>query len=375
MFTRYWDASDGCGFDRVLYQVRPLEVKINQHPQFREICNDILEEFGVGYVSEDNIKILGLKSNGKRIKGRVEGGRATTIDKLIEIDNQEFKINIKGSSARFNGVERFYFQRDKIKNARQRMIIAKMLLENGYIDIISDSDYGDDAPHGGQNYLYASDALELSDGTFSKKLGMHICPVLMATKLDKKYVIKIGRGMWNYKGEYGQDIRLVPSNIRVQKIETDTGIHDLDEKYLEKVESDKEEFKQNLITSFVKATFLSFRTLRKTEDEKYSTYLYENVDPLKDGNIAGNGTLYFSDLEGIVFSDSMRKTDIWEVLKRREYDIEIFNKILSQTLNKGKKEFLKENINLVEENLPKNLEISIGSDGRNSFYTFKLLGL
>lgn len=376
MSVSYWDASNGRGLNRILYQAEPLDLKVNPHTPFRKICADIYDEFGTGYFPEDNFTILGKKPVGRRIVGKVEGGRGTTLDKIIEIGDQEFKINIKGSSARFDGKEKYYarfLRSDFVKGAAQKARAQELFDKKGFLDIICDIHSEMSTPHGGQAYRRSIWALNRSEDLFSKTLGMHICPVLMVPKLNPDDIVGYTslEGYSNqYVGDYGQDIRLVPSNVRVKPVDSDMGIHDLDDELFEKLMDDErvshQEFIENLMASFVRASCLPFNTMNMS-DGLCSAYCYSNVNPKKDGVMGGDGVLYFSDLEGIFYNYDIKETDISQYISTIQSDINCLAQILSCASNKCKKNILKENKSIVEENLPKNLEIS-KTDSDNRIY-------
>lgn len=374
MVVNYLDASKSHELDRVLYQVEPAGLDTNPYPFFKKICAELKQPFGTGYISADNFKIIGKQPTGELLTGKLCGGRATTIDKTVDIEGQEFKINVKGSSARFDGKDDIvvnYFNIERIEDKNQRELLIKELKEKGFIDVIASNHCWSNTPYGGQNQEYSCNALKLSDAVFSDILKMHICPVLMVPGLDEGHIIDCG-SFGRYQGKYSQDIRLIPSNVRLEPVPFDAGVYGLSKEIFRDIKVSKEEFKKNIMTSIIQSLCLPFNTI-KEDGRKTSAYFYNGVNPKKDSAIAGNGVAYFSDLEGVRLQQKLlEKMPIPDTIIAIERDIDDLAKCLSSVFSEDKKDFLKDNIGIVEEILPDNLYIS-ETDSQNRIYLWTSL--
>lgn len=160
--------------------------------------------------------------------------------------------------------------------------------------------YGGQAPDNAMIGLMASGRADVADIA-----GFRICPVVALVRLPDALAKVASSFYWyrRYAGEYWQEVRLMPSNVRLYFHSPVTFGMDTPAAFeLFRISSFEqcEPFLENLARSLIAALTLYARTLRF--DEWRGRYLglgYHDVWLDKDAVIAADGTLHFADLEGI----------------------------------------------------------------------------
>jgi hypothetical protein len=160
--------------------------------------------------------------------------------------------------------------------------------------------YGAQAPDNAMIALLASlraDGIEIA--------GFHICPIVALVRLPDVFADIASKFFWyrRYNGTYWQEIRLMPSNVRLYFQSPVTfGANTAEAFSLFGLDSFTacEDFIERLARSSIAALTLYARTLRyDSARERYLGLGYHDVWLDKDAVIASDGTLHFADLEGI----------------------------------------------------------------------------
>ncbi len=378
MVTPYWNARVYKSTDlirRKLYQVAPTEVRKNKY--FPDISNS--ELFDKAYLPASVLDLAGVEIPHNSLNGRISGGRATTLDEVFRIGDQEFKVNIKGSSSRAEvRSEHLYNVRDgndiaeinpdyrsRLKQVSRK---SKTRINGRYIDFIAD-DAVTERPYGGQNFEWGVDALHLSTSIRPRNLNMLICPTISVPHLKKSFMPSLFRqnNHEQYMGMLGQEIRLLPSNVRLMD---DLGIVKLTPKLFEHLNGkERRDFKYNLITSLLQAATVSARTCRKVSGDKYTAVVLDMSAVDRDCAIAADGKAYYTDLESIE-----TKTDF-----ARQFELETKNMVdnaiegLAPALGyETEVDFVKAEIDTIHGAIPKSVKIDpvkdIDSDNPGTGY-------
>lgn len=298
-----------------LYTVEPVRLYINKN--FPDIARE--EDFQTSYIPSDLLKVVGIRKHGKKVVGISEGGRSAVFpERTYTIGDQEFAVNVKGCGCLYTPDK---LLSEGLPNKVRRRIERLNKTVNSNLTLITNQYDAYDRPIGGQRLDWALENLYISDGVFSKELGMYICPVISVAEISGAYILEIDG--YIYKYGYGQEIRLVPSNVR---LEYDRGIYNLGYRnnlnyLIRKVGIRKEDFLINLLRTSLQACLLEARTMKRDKDRKFSAYTYDVVDLYKDGVIAADGKLYFADLECIKMKEFVQD----EIICRIQYGIHGFN--------------------------------------------------
>jgi hypothetical protein len=162
------------------------------------------------------------------------------------------------------------------------------------------------SPYGGQGLEHATTALQVSERAELTSLdGFLIAPVVKICLLPERLQEQLRHIHWyrRYTGRMVQELRLVPSNIRVYFHAKNTlGNHVAHVFDLFSIQSNEEALQ--FATRFVRSTMamltLFARTLQYDEaTDEYRGLDFHDVWLDKDAVLAPNGSVYFVDLEGI----------------------------------------------------------------------------
>jgi len=162
------------------------------------------------------------------------------------------------------------------------------------------------SPYGGQGVEHASTALRVSEMADLTSIGgFLIAPVVKVCFLPRRLEDRLRSIHWyrHYRGRMVQELRLVPSNVRIyfhaRSTVGNTVGHVFD---LFSIDSNPRalRFETNFVRSTVAMLTLFARTM--TADASHTHYRgldFHDVWLDKDAVVAPNGAVYFVDLEGI----------------------------------------------------------------------------
>jgi len=164
------------------------------------------------------------------------------------------------------------------------------------------------SPYGGQGLPHARTALRVSElADLTSIRGFRIAPVVKVAFLPKELEDRLRSIHWyrRYRDRIVQELRLVPSNVRVyfharSTVGTDpSGVFD---QFGIDTAAKAHRFVVNLVRSGVAMLTLYARTLTSDQSRARCTGLdFQDVWLDKDAVLAPDGTAFFVDLEGIDF--------------------------------------------------------------------------
>lgn len=162
------------------------------------------------------------------------------------------------------------------------------------------------SPYGGQGLEHATTALAVSERADLTSIGgFRIAPVLKIAYLPKEVQEHLRRIHWyrRYPGPIVQELRLVPSNIRVYFHSRNTignAIRHVFDLYGIDAGWKAHRFETNFLRSGVAMLTLFTRSMRyDPARRRYRGLDFHDVWLDKDAVVAPDGTVYFVDLEGI----------------------------------------------------------------------------
>ncbi len=134
--------------------------------------------------------------------------------------------------------------------------------------------------------------------------GFRIAPVIGIVSMEKELQERIRELYWyrKYNGDFVQEIRLMPSNIRLYFHATSTvgnNISKVFEMFNINDNRASTEFMVNFMKSGLAALTAFSRTLKKEDDRIYSGLDFFDVWLDKDAVLSSDGTIFFVDLEGV----------------------------------------------------------------------------
>jgi len=242
---------------------------------------------------------------------------AVDPNKSVSIDGIDFYLSVKGIGSTTNPFSRQLLRKDEIASLLTDADVRnKIMLSNGGLHrYLTGEMWCRGSPYGVQGLRYANIAMNASEyDDITSIHGFRIAPVVSIVFLPPQLQDQIRRLYWyrQFKEEIVQEIRLVPSNVRIYfhsdwTIGEDTcmvfQLFDIDSN--EKAE----EFERNFLKSGMAVLTLLPRSWKKNGDGTYSGLDFYDVWLDKDAVLAPDGTIFWADLEGLE----------WITLWNREY--------------------------------------------------------
>ncbi len=161
------------------------------------------------------------------------------------------------------------------------------------------------SPYGGQGEEHGLIALETSNMAQPLSInGFMVAPVIRLIYLPENMEKEIKNIYWyrKFKGRIVQELRLVPSNVRIYFHSYNTLGSNISRIFdMFSIGSNEQaiDFEINFIRSGLAALSIFARTMRIEVDGSFSGLDYFDVWIDKDAVVAPDGTLYFVDLEGV----------------------------------------------------------------------------
>ncbi|MCI4319085.1 MAG: hypothetical protein L3K23_02995 [Thermoplasmata archaeon] len=181
------------------------------------------------------------------------------------------------------------------------------------------------SPYGGQGLPHATTALNVSErADLTSLAGFRIAPVVKIALLPAEVEARIKGLHWYRKfgGRLVQELRLVPSNVRVYfHARTNVGQEVARVFDLFRIDSAEKahRFEVNFVRSAIPLLTLFARTLSfERERGRYRGLDFQDVWLDKDAVVAPDGTIYFVDLEGVE-EVAVEPTDVREKLEDQVY--------------------------------------------------------
>jgi hypothetical protein len=281
----------------------PLEIVGD--PRFESFWSRELEGC---YVPELLWRLAG-KPPGVPIEGVRDDNRSALLtDRRLVVGDREFLAAVKGCGAAVDAYENVPLTAARVREiCRDPQLADRLASEDGKgSGFITGERWFGNTPYGGQAPDNAAIGLLASLRSDRGQLaGFPICPIVALVRLADAFGEVASRFFWyrRYEGSYWQELRLMPSNVRVYFHSPITFGLDTSRAFaLFGLESfdDAERFLGNLARSTFAALTLFARSLRPdVRRGGYRGLDYHDVWLDKDAVIAADGTMHFADLEGI----------------------------------------------------------------------------
>jgi hypothetical protein len=225
------------------------------------------------------------------------------------LDGQPFYLSVKGVGS---GVDPFSLRRLDAEYAAEltdRPDVRERLRRSpgeALGGVITGELWLRGSPYGGQGLSHATTAMRISERADLTSIGgFRIAPVVKVAYLPMELEARLKSIHWyrRFPGRLVQEIRLVPSNVRVYFHSRSTLGNDVNQVFdLFRVDAGTRghQFELNFVRSGIALLTLFARTLRAEPDgERYSGLDFHDVWLDKDAVLAPDGTAFFVDLEGI----------------------------------------------------------------------------
>ncbi|MCL4447414.1 MAG: hypothetical protein M0Z77_04875 [Thermoplasmatales archaeon] len=248
--------------------------------------------------------------------------RSTSID----IDGTKFYLSVKGIGSTVQPFSRKNFDPEEIrllsgisgvdnllgsrKDVSQRFITGELWLRG--------------SPYGGQGLEHATNALRVSEMADLTDLnGFRVAPLINIVEIPEDLEKKIKKIFWyrRFRGKIVQEVRLVPSNVRIFFHSGSTignNVRSVFDLFKIETEDKAYEFLVNFVRSGIAFLTLFTRSLRSNEDDTVSGYDFYDVWLDKDAVLSPEGTIYFVDLEGLEWI-RVKREDVAEKIDDQVY--------------------------------------------------------
>jgi hypothetical protein len=181
------------------------------------------------------------------------------------------------------------------------------------------------SPYGGQGLEHATTALRVSERADPTSIhGFRIAPVVKVCYLPKSLEERLRGIHWyrRYRGRIVQELRLVPSNVRVYFHSRSTVGNNVGHVF-DLFAVDSNERALGFETNFVRSTMAMLTLFARTMIWDGDRNAYRGLDFLdvwldKDAVVAPTGSVYFVDLEGIE-EIAVARSDVKEKIEDQVY--------------------------------------------------------
>lgn len=274
-------------------------------PRFRSFWAD---EPPSAYVPELLWKLAG-KPAGVAVSGVRDDNRSALLPRRRHVvGTREYIAAVKGCGAAVDAYENAPLTASRVRALSRGVAFADVLgSEDGSTQgFITAERWFGNTPYGGQAPDNAAIGFLTSLRAVDAQIaGFHVCPIIGLVRIPEELAAIASRFFWyrRYEGEFWQEVRLMPSNVRLYFHSPVTfGVDTSRALSLFGVASfeDAERFLENLARSSLSALTLYARSLRHDAARGvYAGLGYHDVWLDKDAVIAPDGTMHFADLEGI----------------------------------------------------------------------------
>ena len=180
------------------------------------------------------------------------------------------------------------------------------------------------SPYGGQGLEHATISLNVSEmADITSINGFRIAPLVNIISIPDELESRIKKIFWyrRFSGKIVQEVRLVPSNVRIF-FHSGSTLSGNVAAVFDMFNIDTEEKAYNFLGNFVRSgiSFLTLfvRSLKSYDDGTLGGYDFYDVWLDKDAVLAPDGTIYFVDLEGLQWI-RIREEDLAEKIDDQIY--------------------------------------------------------
>ncbi len=315
----------------VEYQITPDRVTKNSMLNVGEDYTD--------YFYVNPMQAVGRKNGvSNPVLARPHGGRAVSLigEEKITVGNNEYTVNVKGAGTialmwgkhtddGYNKMTLYTDATSDIDHGHSVRVRETGIpglsygMKMGKFKLVSlitnlDFDPGEEGAHrpiGGQDPYIAGEALKSSVSMQKDGVKMNFCPVLSTVEMDLKNYTKTICSEEEHKCEtvekprYAQEIRLVPSNIRIDTPSHHLGIlpvnaaADVIRQDLVNKAVDLDGFVENMVNTSKQIYFLPYFSRKENSVDRYNAYTFSASDVPADTTLDGRGNAFYTDLESI----------------------------------------------------------------------------
>ena len=226
---------------------------------------------------------------------------------LLKMDGTDFYLSVKGIGSTTNPFSTQLLGKAEICNLLKDSTLKNRIVNSEGIPprYITGELWLRGSPYGGQGLEHATTSIRVSEmADLTSIHGFRIAPVVKVVFLPEGLENEIKKIYWyrRFRGRMVQEIRLVPSNVRIYfhsgstvggNIRSVFDLFGIDSNYK------AVDFLKNFIKSGIAYLTLFPRTIKNNENGTFCGLDFYDVWLDKDAVLAPDGTIYFVDLEGL----------------------------------------------------------------------------
>lgn len=312
-------------------ELKGLPLDLNLYETSETVTNKYFQGFSIPdferiYLPESMRPFTGQQPLSK--KGFLTDDHRGAVSKtpILTIDGTDFYLSIKGIGSTTNPFSHHVFGSDEISYLIQDPELKERVVSSGgnAPRYITGELWLRGSPYGGQGLQHATTAMKVSEmADLTSIHGFRIAPLAKIVVLPEELETEIKKVYWyrKFRGRIVQEIRLVPSNIRIYFHAGSTIGGDVSSIFdLFGIDADYKAlaFLKNFVKSGIAYLSLFVRTIASNIDGTYSGLDFSDVWLDKDAVLAPDGTIYFVDLEGLEWI-SIGKDRIQEKIQDQIY--------------------------------------------------------
>ncbi len=252
-------------------------------------------------------------------------GAVSTLPSL-KIDGSDFYLSVKGVGSTTNPFSHQLLDKSEICNLLRDSRLNEKILNSPDCAqrYITGELWLRGSPYGGQGLQHATTSLRVSEmANLTSIHGFRIAPLVKIVFLPQDLEREIKKIFWyrRFAGRMVQEIRLVPSNVRIYFHSGSTvgsNIHSLFEIFGVDSNDKALEFMKNFVKSGIAFLTLFVRSIKSNVDGTFSGLDFYDVWLDKDAVLSPDGNIFFVDLEGLEWITVCEK-DVQEKIEDQIY--------------------------------------------------------
>ena len=293
-------------------KLKGLPLTLDTYEASEFLTNKHFKEFKVPdfekiYVPESMRPFLDVTPSGSKEFIVDDNRGAVATLPFVKLDGTDFYLSVKGIGSTTNPFSHHLLGKTEICSLLKDSKLKEAIMnsEEKSPRYLTGELWLRGAPYGGQGLEHAATSMRVSEmADLTSIHGFRIAPVVKIVFLPKKLEDEAKKLFWyrRFGGRMVQEIRLVPSNIRIYFHSGSTiggntsSVFDL----FEINSNDKAlEFLKNFVKSGIAFLTLFTRSIKSNGNGTFSGLDFYDVWLDKDAVLAPDGTIYFVDLEGL----------------------------------------------------------------------------
>jgi hypothetical protein len=280
------------------------------NPRFENLDLSALDRFYLapaltGLVDRDPVATPGFLEDDNR--------GAVSPEPVATLDGTEFFLSVKGVGSTVDPYARrpldsaAALELTEDAGVRERLTHPRVARVPGEADrVITGELWLRGSPYGGQGLEHAEIALRVAvRADLTSVNGFRIAPIVKIARLPFEHAESLRTFHWyrRYRGHFVQEIRLVPSNVRIYfhaRHTVGNDVRSVFDLFGLDTEARALDFELHFVRSTLAMLTLYARTLRfDAARGRYAGLDFHDVWLDKDAVLAPDGTVFFVDLEGI----------------------------------------------------------------------------